>query len=655
MLEKLKTENSRKIIIVLLALFVTIAFSLKLDIVNNSDISEITSKTNYFVKLLFKFDYSIDKDIFKSFLLFALLIMFFKKAFFRDDIEKQGKKVFKVILALLFSFFMVFGYSYYKINSWDMIFENTFQLFKATIVFIGYYILFRAIINYLFDILFPKISTSKLKETTNKVYNFIFIKHSFIMPLVIILICWLPYLIAYYPGIIMADSSNQIKQYFGMNVPEGGATASANLINENVKITNHHPVLHTVILGLCMQIGKIIGNDNIGVFIYTVLQVLLLSSTFAYLINYMKKLRIPNWIRTLTLSIFALIPIFPFYAIEITKDVPFACFVILYVMLIYDLIKNANSQKYKLKQMLYIVLLSLLVTLFRNNGIYVIILSLPFIAIIDKLNRKAILITSLVIIVIYKLIQSVLFPILQITPSGIRESLSIPFQQTARYVKEHGDEITEEERNVIDKVLNYDTLSSRYNPVHADAVKNEYNKDATTEDLVEYFKVWFSELLNHPTTYIQATMNNAYGYFYPEVEAKEFTVGYTINVDKRLNETGEFNYHYIGKLKPIREFVSAELKVIQKLPGVSWILDIAFNTWVIIIALVYLLYSKKYRYIIYLMPFISIILVCIASPVNAYFRYTLPFIFGMPLTVAIFIDILKQKQEDKNVEEKIEK
>ena len=55
------------------------------------------------------------------------------------------------------------------------------------------------------------------------------------------------------------------------------------------------------------------------------------------------------------------------------------------------------------------------------------------------------------------------------------------------------------------------------------------------------------------------------------------------------------------------------------------------------------------------MPFISIILVCIASPVNAYFRYTLPFIFGMPLTVAIFIDILKQKQEDKNVEEKIEK
>ena len=91
MLEKLKTENMRKIIIILLALFATIAFSLKLDIVNNSDISEITNSTNYFVKILLKFNYSIEKDIFKSLLLFGLLIMFFKKAFFRKDIEKQGK------------------------------------------------------------------------------------------------------------------------------------------------------------------------------------------------------------------------------------------------------------------------------------------------------------------------------------------------------------------------------------------------------------------------------------------------------------------------------------------------------------------------------------------------------------------------------------
>ena len=376
MLEKIKTKNARKIIIVLLALFVTIAFSIKLDIVNNSDISEITSKTNYFVKLLFKFDYSIDKDIFKSFLLFALLIMFFKKAFFRDDIEKQGKKVFKVILALLFSFFMVFGYSYYKINSWDMIFENTFQLFKATIVFIGYYILFRAIINYLFDILFPKISTSKLKETTNKVYNFIFIKHSFIMPLVIILICWLPYLIAYYPGILGADQSNQVKQFLGYDIPEWSASNSTKLIDENVKITNHHPVLHTIGIGLCAKLGLAIGNVNFGIFIFTLMQYILLGIALANIINFMKKLKVPYWIKVLSLLLFALSPTIAVCSVQVNKDVIFASLIILYVIRLYELIKSSNNKKLTIKSCIGIIILSLLVCLFRNNGIYAIVLSL---------------------------------------------------------------------------------------------------------------------------------------------------------------------------------------------------------------------------------------------------------------------------------------
>ena len=654
MLEKLKTENSRKIIIVLLALFVTIAFSLKLDIVNNSDISEITSKTNYFVKLLFKFDYSIDKDIFKSFLLFALLIMFFKKAFFRDDIENQGKKVFKVILALLFSFFMVFGYSYYKINSWDMIFENTFQLFKATIVFIGYYILFRAIINYLFDILFPKISTSKLKETTNKVYNFIFIKHSFIMPVVIILICWLPYLIAYYPGILGADQSNQIKQFLGYDIPEWSASNSTKLIDENVKITNHHPVLHTIGIGLCAKLGLAIGNVNFGIFIFTLIQYILLGIALANIINFMKKLKVPYWIKVLSLLLFALSPTIAVCSVQVNKDVIFASLIILYVIRLYELIKNSNNTKLTIKNCIGIIILSLLVCLFRNNGIYAIVLSLPFVAIIDKLNRKQILISSITVLIIYQLIISVILPLFKIPNSGIREMLSVPFQQTARYVKEHGDEVTEEEKQIIDKILDYDTLAERYDPLLSDPVKRDYNKNATTEDLINYFKVWFAQFLKHPTTYIQATMNNVYGYFYPETNLRQYNY-YMVNSIEDINEIENFDYGYIDELQGERHFIKGIASIITKFPGISWTMNIAFNVWLIMIIFVYLIYSKKNRYIIYLLPFISIILVCILSPVNAAYRYSISFIFGMPLTVAIFIDILKQKQEDKNVEEKIEK
>ena len=678
MITKLKSlitkNNSKNIIIFLLALFVTISFSISLDMVTNDDIKEITENTGYITKILLKINYSIDKDIFTSALLFICLNLLFRHTLFKnkkevnseskkekneinsknanaeESINKKGNKnidknkkgkVCKIVLALIFTFFMIFGYSYYKVNSWSLIFGNTFQLFKAIIKAIGYYIIFKALINYLFDNILNNIT---IKEKTNKIYNFIFVKHSFILPLIIILICWLPYIVSLYPGVLFQDSSNQIRQYFGYDVPEDSSTNSSNLIDENVKITNHHPITHTVILGLCMQFGKLVHNDNLGLFLYTFMQVMLLTSTFAYIINFTKKLKIPNWIRTVALLIFALLPIIPFYAMEVTKDVPFTCFVIYYVILLYDLINNANLKKLELKNILKIMAVSMLVILFRNNGIYVVILSLPFVAIFDKMNRKKIITTTVIIFVITQLFNSVLLPALKITSSSIREALCVPFQQTARYVKEYDDELKEEERQAIDKVLDYSTLAERYDPTNADKVKNKYKKDATTEDLVNYLKVWFSQLFKHPTVYLEATFNNVYGYFYPESNPRQFTTDFIIDEHSSINNTGNFDYHYIKEFRGARENIKIITDISKKIPVISWINNIAFNVWTIIIIIGYLIYTKKYRYIVYIMPYISIILVCIASPINAYFRYAIPYVFAMLLIIAIFVDIVANKK-----------
>ena len=52
----------------------------------------------------------------------------------------------------------------------------------------------------------------------------------------------------------------------------------------------------------------------------------------------------------------------------------------------------------------------------------------------------------------------------------------------------------------------------------------------------------------------------------------------------------------------------------------------------------YLFYRKKYKELVYLIPSFVLVLVCIASPVNAYFRYALPFVFGLMLNLGIFIE-----------------
>ena len=225
-----------------------------------------------------------------------------------------------------------------------------------------------------------------------------------------------------------------------------------------------------------------------------------------------------------------------------------------------------------------------------------------------------------------------ILPYFKITPGSIREVLSIPFQQTARYVKYHGDELSTRDKKIIDKILGIDDLATRYNPNLADPVKNNYNKYATTDNLKKYFEVWFSGLLKHPVTYIDATIDNVYGYFYPN--KLSWTVYY--KYDNRIVEDG-FNYHY-NKLDNLREHLANFARSYPKVPVLGLISNISFMVWICFILTGYLIYSKRKKDIIVLLPALISILICVASPANTYFRYALPYIFSMPFMLGCILE-----------------
>ena len=556
-------------------------------------------------------------------------------------IVKINLNIYKGMLAILFSVFTIFGYSYSKQNNWDLIFGGIINFVKSVSIFFILFIIFRIIIEILYEYLIPKI---KYKSTENKLLKIIFEKYSFILPLIIIIICWTPYIFAYYPGILMQDSREQVKQFYGIEA--SGATNSVRLIDENVKITNHHPVLHTIVLGGLIKLGGKIVNDNFGVFLYTVIQVIIIASSFAYIIKYMNRLKTPYWIRIITLICFAILPFFPFYAVKITKDTIFTALIIFYIIELHKMIKKADyKEKYKILDIIKLVILFLLTALVRNNGIYNIILTFPLLLLIDKNNRKIIVCITFFIFFIYKIYTGLLLPVFKIPNSSIREMLSIPFQQTARFVKENEEKVTEEDKKVIDKVLEYDTLASRYNPVHADSVKNKFNKDATKEDVKNYLKIWFKQLTIAPTTYIQATLNNIYGYFYPCCKPVSYIASFSIKYDKTLKKQKVIDYYY-NKYKKIRTNINRFLGFFEKNPVLSLVISPGFNVWVILTMIAYILYKKKYKYLIIFAPSITILLVCIASPVNAYFRYSMPNIFAIPLIISIFLDIISENKEE---------
>lgn len=539
------------------------------------------------------------------------------------------KKIIEYILSFIITLFMIIGTSFIiKGNFKPIINHPVITIFSFLIIF---KIIFE-IINYLFDYM-DKENKKDNQKKKNKLMQ-LFDNHPFIFSIVTILLLWLIYIIAFYPGILSPDPSFQLLQYFNI---DNKYSEYVNLIDKNVIITNHHPVLHTLLLGFFTNIGiKFFSSFNIGLFIYTIFQTIILSSTLSYTIKFMKEINISLKYRKICLLIYSLVPVFPLYALSPVKDVIFGSLIILYIISIYKFIKFKKQIKFK--DIILEIILMVLITLFRNNGIHVILLSFPFLIFTNKENLFKFILIFISTILIYFSYSKIILPHFKITNGSIREVLSVPFQQTARYVKEHKKEVTKKEKFIIDKLLNYDTIDTRYNPKLADPVKNEFNKDYTDKDLKNYFDVWFTEFKKHPITYVEATIENTYGYFYP-IETNWYV---HVKGKKIVNNYG-FDYHF-NMLKPIRTILKGFAITFPYIPFIGLIINIGFNSWILLFMLSYMIYKRKYKDIIYLIPSFILLLVCFVSPANTYFRYALPNIFAMPVMLSMFSKI---KEKDK--------
>lgn len=537
---------------------------------------------------------------------------------------KKRKNVIVMLLSILLSIFLIVGNSFKKKGSFEFI---TNHLIIHTVTFLILIFIFYKVISFLFK----KLDNIKWKESQefNKIIK-IFNKHPFLFCFIIILICWLPYIISFYPAILSPDPSYQIMQFF--HIDNKYSTYSI-LLDPSVIITNHHPVIHTLLLGSMVKIGTLLGSVNIGLFLYSIIQILILSSTLSYTIVFLKNIKIPKKYLLLCLIIYALTPVFPFYSMSTVKDVIFGSLIILYIISIYQFM---NKKEITFKDMLKELLLMILVILFRNNGFHVILLSFPFLLFYK--NKKQILMIFLLMLTFNITYNKVILPYFKITPSSIREVLSIPFQQTARYVNEYDSELSEKDKKIIDQVLEYDTLATRYNPELADPVKNKFNRYYKSEDLKEYFKVWKKGLFKHPITYIEATVHNTYGYFYPFKTNWYFYHKY----DTRIVKKG-FDYHY-NSLSSERNFLTIIATIFPYIPVIGFLVNIGFNSWILLFMACYLIYQKKYKSLVVLLPSFVLLLVCVASPANTYFRYALPNIFAMPLLFGIFLKDCETKK-----------
>ena len=346
--------------------------------------------------------------------------------------------------------------------------------------------------------------TNKLNQAFAKLLN---CKHPVLATAGIILAFWAIPIILLYPGTPINDTWQQFWQFMKfMSDP----------INAEGALWDHHPVFDTFFMGaIITPIAYYTGLWHQMFFAYVIMQAVFTSLCFSCVVNYAhKKLGLEILPCACILAALCMFQIYPTAVQNISKDSLHAWVFVLYALFFCELIRTNGSGIKSKKFIVAFTAIALLCCLTKKVGFYIVLLTLVLAVIFleGRKNKKRILAPIASCAILMLLVMPAFLQITHATQGEKREMLSLPFQMTARYVKDHPNEVTEEEYEVIDELLDMTSLAERYDPFCADAVKNE-SKGVGVQGYVNYGKVWLTQGLKHPETYATALNCMLSGWF----------------------------------------------------------------------------------------------------------------------------------------------
>ncbi len=539
-------------------------------------------------------------------LAFIMLVMYVNR-FLININTALWEKMACAIFALCF----MGGDSIVTVEAFAETFYSKRMIVFYLIYYIGCYMAFRFVLYHLRSLIYI------VKEC--KIQYYFSYKMQFLIAFAIIAICWLPYVILRYPAGFEMDAYNQIADFI-----DGTMTA-------------HWPPASSVWMGIFVLAGdKLLGSTNIGIFLYCVVQLLIGSAIFAYISLVMRRFNIPAIWTYISIIVFAVMPIYPGYITSVVKDSPFALMVVLFIVLLTQVLYTGP----KLQLCIGLFISGMLMCILRNNGIFIImgiVLALIVAIIVKrKLVQTSVLAICIVQIMLTLIYSSVLLPALGIASTSEAEALSVPFQQTARLASMYPDEITEEDEEIISKVLNLDRISQNYEPTLSDPVKATYHSSDKAE-LMAYFLVWLKEGLRRPDVYIDAFLANARGFIYPDVRLGNSIVVSGVYSQVYEDRSVQFDVPYSQILK--NEDLKEKVSLIENLPIVFPFVNAALQLWLPVLMILFAIHKSDKKLIYLLVPSIIGVLVCLASPTyaNNGVRYALPVIYTNMFLVGLLI------------------
>ena len=312
----------------------------------------------------------------------------------------------------------------------------------------------------------------------------------------IILLAWMPYYLACFPGLYVYDAITQVYYSLGIGV-----------------INSFHPLVHTYWLTGFLSLGNLVfGSYTAGFAIYTFSQMLVMSICFAYMLCNLSQLCRRRSVYFTSLIMVCLFPVFPILAVSATKDSAFSALFSVFVVQLAKLCRHEECFLGSKKEVSILILSALLSGLFRNNAMILIVLLLLMLIVVYRSKRQFIVMALIPCLILLLLLGSVVPKKISQITSNSSEILGLPIQQIARTMLLQSDSISQDEKDaVVSMIPNW----GLYNQRIVDPIKfSGGTSRAIADDLSSFLRLWAKLGFEYPRDYIDAFVAQTEGYWY---------------------------------------------------------------------------------------------------------------------------------------------
>lgn len=422
-----------------------------------------------------------------------------------------------------------------------------------------------------------------------------------------------------YPGTVCWDTLSQLDQIY------------------SGEYNNVHPFYMTILMKLMVDIGvKIFGNINIGILLYAIIQILLLSAVIGYALMTLYSLGLKKVYLLIVAALCLVSPVNIKYSITILKDVPFAIFGLLFIVALYRYLNNIDCK------WLNIILLNIGgvgFCLFRLNGYYAYV---PMILVSVVLYRKQFkkMLVILMPFLIATFMKYALVGMLGASQADSMAHFSLELQQIARVVVSD-DGISDENKDIISKVISIDKLKELYDPNTSDPIVFYIREDQAKVDYInshmdEYRGLYFDLAKTHMKDYVESWVDSTSGYW----NAAHYNDGwYKGGVVE--NPYGIEAKTFVSKYEYI---VDLYCHIFAKASAMQIFINIGFMVWIISFVLIPIsIHQKDSASFLVNIPSVLVALsLCASAPLNAEFRYM--YIVFLTILFSVIVTIRGKKE-----------